>query len=210
MSKRVVIFDFDKTLTYSDTTFGFFLNVADKNFSFPVKVLLYIFCMIFSKLKILSNTKLKSFGVRLFLSSFSMEKINSRSLEYSKKIKFNKLYFNYEFLAKKKIFIVSASFVNYLKPLFPKNVVVIGSELLFENNVVTGLKENCFGINKAKVLSSYGIESIDTFYTDSLSDLPLAKISDEIIIVRKDDLVKCNNENDFIKFFKITHEYFNI
>ena len=88
--------------------------------------------MILVKLKVLSNKNMKRIGIELFLKGIDKVKFQSLSLDYSKKIKLNKLYHNFDFTSNNEIYIVSASFTNYLTPLFPKNITVLGSEFIFK------------------------------------------------------------------------------
>lgn len=201
MDSKVIVFDFDKTLTYSDTLFGFFSMASAKNITYPIKVLLYLLTMVLAKFKIISNNDLKSYGIKLFLKNMSREQLGSVALKYSNKIEFNRLYREFNFLAKDTIYIVSASFVDYIRPLFPNNVGILGSQVLFKENKVIGLKENCFKDKKAQILMAKGIKTIDVVYTDSYSDFPLACMSEKIIIVNGDNTHECKNIDEFNSYF---------
>lgn len=201
MGKKIIVFDFDKTLTYSDTIFGFFIAVSFKNILFPFKVIGYFIAMIFAKFRIISNTDLKVCGIYLFLKNMNEKQLSIRALKYSNKIKLNKLYENYSFTSKDTIFVISASFIDYLKPLFPDNVFVIGSQLLYKENKVYGLKDNCFKNRKAQILLANGVNSIDVVYTDSKSDLALVEMSKKTILVKGDTYITCNGEKEFLNFF---------
>jgi len=50
----IVVYDFDKTLTYKDTLFGFFLEFS-KN---PLKIVSYISLMILAKFGFISNDRI--------------------------------------------------------------------------------------------------------------------------------------------------------
>ena len=202
MNKKIIVFDFDKTLTYSDTLFGFFKTASVKSIMFPFKVIGYFTAMIFAKFRIISNTTLKSWGIYLFLKNLSREQLNSAAFKYSGKINLNKLYKEFNFQSKDTIYVISASFTDYLKFLFPSSVIVVGSELLFKKNRIIGLKQNCFKDKKAKTLLEKGIRLIDVTYTDSYSDLPLACMSDKVIIIKGDKKYDCENIEEFNAFFK--------
>lgn len=201
MNTTIIVFDFDKTLSYSDTLFGFFSSASKKNITYPLKVFIYVFTMVLTKYKVLSNTELKRVGIALFLKGMSQSQLKIEALNYSKKIKLNTLYNEFDFLSKDTIYIVSASFVDYLRPLFPSNVRVLGSKLMFQEETVVGLKENCFKAKKVDVLSKEGIEIIDVTYTDSYSDFSLAAISKKIIIVNGDKMHECENIEKFNSYF---------
>ena len=114
---KIVVFDFDKTLTYRDTLIGFFL-LNRKNISYPIKILIYIIVMFLVKFGLLANTHLKQIGIFLFLKGMNKIQLKSLARQYTKKIKFNKLFYEYDFKSKNKIYIVSASFSEYLKHIF--------------------------------------------------------------------------------------------
>ena len=64
--KRIVVFDFDKTLTYKDTLLGFFTTVGRERAFFLPKLMFYLFSMVQAKTGLISNTTLKERGVALF------------------------------------------------------------------------------------------------------------------------------------------------
>ena len=200
--KRVVVFDFDKTLTYKDTLLGFFTTVGRERAFFLPKLMFYLFSMVQAKTGLISNTTLKERGVALFLKNLSAETVAKYAHEYGKKIVFNKLYRRLDFDEKSLYVVVSASFEEYLKPLFPDFVEVIGSRLAYENSCVSALKFNCYEKEKVKALSEKGIESIDLLYTDSFSDYALAKIAKKIVIVEKDKLTECKSIEAFREYFQ--------
>lgn len=158
--------------------------------------------MIAAKLKLLSNTKLKKLGVYIFLSGINEDRLNLLAENYSKKINFNKLYYNYNFDSNNDIYVVSASFQNYIEPCFPVNIKVFGSELSIKNKKVRGLKLNCYKSKKAELLNQEKVTKIDILYTDSFSDYPLAKMAKKIIIIDGDKDYTCNNINSFKSYFK--------
>jgi phosphoserine phosphatase len=200
MKKKIIVFDFDKTLTYKDTLIGYYIFVSNKGLIFIFKMFIYLFYMILAKIKYISNEKLKIKGVNLFLKGKDMTELKKKSIDYSKKILLNKLYFNYNFNnLNEKILIVTASFHDYIYPLFPKNVKVIGSELKINKKQIIQLDSNCYSEKKVELLKDIGIEEIDILYTDSISDLPLAKISSSIIIVSGNNYIKCSSYYEFQK-----------
>lgn len=207
--KKIIVFDFDKTLTYQDTILPFFRFIAQKNVYYPFKVGIYYFFMILNKLNLISNFTLKDIGIKLFLKGIDKEQIEKKSIEFSKKIKFNNLFKRLSFNENNyKYFVITASFEDYVKPIFPKNVKVIGSKIKYINNTPVGLLFNCYGEEKLYSLKSLNINEIDILYTDSLSDLYLAKIAKKIYIVKKDKIFLCNGVEEFIRFFK--HENTNV
>ena len=201
-NNKIIVFDFDKTLTYHDTLFGFFLICCRKNFLLPLKVSVYFLLMTLAKLNLISNSKLKELGVFLFLKGKDAESVENFSKIYSKRLKFNNLFNQYNFKKDKKVYIISASFDVYLRKIFPDNVIVIGSQIEYSSGMVSGLKYNCYKDEKFKALSKKGVNKIDEFYTDSYSDFSLAKISKKIIIVNRDKLFYCKDIHEFNTYFK--------
>ena len=201
MIKRTIVFDFDKTLTYHDTLFGFLNLVASKNVAYPIKIVVYFIAMVLSSLKLITNSSLKSLGIRLFLKGKSLGEISDISEKYSRQIVCNDLFKEYNFKTTDNIYIVSASFYAYLKPLFPDNVVIYASRLEFQNKRVFGLKDNCYAERKLQVLLEKGISHIDVFYTDSISDYPLVQISDKTVLIRKNMRINCSSNEKFLEQF---------
>lgn len=193
----VVVFDFDKTLTYKDTLFGFFYICSKRSVTRIFKVFLYMLVMAGHKVKLISNDNLKRAGVALFLRGKSKRFLNKQGEEYAKTLAFNKVYYN-EFLKYSNPYVVSASFFEYLSPLF-STANLICSKIKFCEGKAIGVKLNCHGKTKYKVLRKLMIEHVDKLYTDSLSDLPLAQISEEIYLVRGDEIIRCHDLQHFIQ-----------
>lgn len=198
---KIVVYDFDKTLTKRDTLFGFFVFNEKYNISFFLKTFLYFCLMVLSKFKIISNFKLKDMGIKLFLKNLKKEDLNYKIKNYKEKIEYNFLYEKVDF-SENNIYIISASFEDYLREIFPKNINVIGSKLKIDSLGIKGLEFNCYGKNKVEILKEMGIDKIDIFYTDSMSDLPLVNISEETILIKDNNEIICNSSEEFIKEIK--------
>lgn len=199
--EKVIVFDFDKTLTYRDTLFDFFRFVTHKNSTYWFRVLFFIFSIFLTKIGVITNSNLKDFGIFIFLKGISKDDLTSKSKQYSKKIILNKLYSNFNFKSKNQIYIITASFVDYIIPLFPRNVKIFGSKFKFKKNKIFALDFNCFKSNKKETLIRNGINEIDVFYTDSFNDISLAKFSKKIIVVKGDNLHECKNIEEFKSYF---------
>lgn len=192
----IVVFDFDKTLTYTDTLLGFYRHCSGKHISSRFKLPLYFLLMVLHKIGVISNATLKSWGITCFLRGRSRAIVTKWATEYSAKIELNQIYYH-EIVNDNKPYIISASFCDYILPLF-QNAYVYGSELAYDSDAkVEGLKFNCYGRSKCQVLEERGIYSIDILYTDSISDLPLAKMSNSIKIVRGDEIITCKDLEHF-------------
>jgi len=199
--KKIVVYDFDKTLTYKDTLLGYFLYSGKRNVLYPFKSIIYFFSMILAKLKFMTNTDLKRVGVNLFLSNLEEDVFYKKSKNYHRSIEFNNLFKNLTYSKESEYFIVSASFEEYLKPIFPSFVNIVASKIAVSKNRAVGVEFNCYKENKIEALKKLGVDSIDILYTDSYSDLEMAKISKEIIIVKGDTLIICSNIDEFNRYF---------
>ena len=202
MDKKIIVFDFDKTLTYKDTLLGFYIHISKSNYKKYFKLIIYCLVMLCHKLRIVSNDFLKKTGFFLFLKGLNKKYIEKMSLTYISKIKYNNLFktFNFEDTSKK-IVIISASYEVYLKYIFPKNVVVLGSIFEYKNSYASRFLINCFSTNKLKALDNISIKQIDDFYTDSFSDSSLSKLSDSTFIVKGDSIIKTKTFDEFKSFF---------
>jgi phosphatidylglycerophosphatase C len=190
MDNKVVVFDFDKTLSYKDTLFGFFYFVAQRRFSYgcvALKSTKYLFVAILCKLKLVTNTQLKQYGIKCFLKNMKRIDILQLGKLYASSIRLNEVYKN-EFFKYPNSIVVSASFEEYLKPIFYNNPL-LASKLMFDSQErVIGLLENCYSDHKVLLLKQLNIQSIDIFYTDSFSDKPLMDISEIVFLVKKNNL----------------------
>jgi 2-hydroxy-3-keto-5-methylthiopentenyl-1-phosphate phosphatase len=197
--RKVIVYDFDKTLTNQDTLFAFFRFSEKREILFIFKLCIYFMAMILTKINIFSNDKLKNIGIGLFLSRASADHLNYKFTEFcnSNSFEFSMLYKNLVFEKGTEYYIVSASFEEYLKPMFPDFVHIVGSQLKVNYKGQLTLKFNCYGVGKVDALMNYGINNIDEFYTDSYDDLPLAKMAEKIVIVNKDSITTCKDINEF-------------
>ncbi len=206
--KKIIVYDFDKTLTTHDTLFGFFRHSAKKELLYFIKLPIYVICMVFAKMGVISNTKLKEIGVRFFLYGMQKDLLEQKAKSYKDKIIFNDLYKDIEYEKDAQYFVVSASFEEYLKPIFPDFVTVIGSKLIYSENQVSGLLLNCYKEMKKELLKSIGVEKIGVLFTDSYSDIALATMSEKMVVVNREGLIECDN----LELFKrvVRDENFNI
>jgi phosphoserine phosphatase len=181
----VIVFDFDKTLTYRDTLFGFYRSVSGKALSHPI-TFSYLVYPILHKLRGVSNDRLKQAGVALFLAGLNRQALMARARTYAATIKLNRIYREI-FARTHQPVVASASFEALLTCLFQPPVTVVGATLRYNSRgEVEGLEQNCHGKQKVSRLNAIGITSIDRFYTDSFSDLAVMKISKEVYLVAGD------------------------
>lgn len=182
---------------------GFFFYCGKNKRFFVLRKLFYIFFLFLRKLKLISNLKLKNQGLKIFVSGFKEIYLKQLSQEYSKKIALKKSTLkkleSYN-PNKWNVYIITASFINYVEPLFPKHKV-IGSELKFTKKKI-GLKSHCYKEEKVNELKKLGINKIDVLFTDSLNDLPLAELAQEINLVMGNVIIPSNNVENFIEAFE--------
>jgi hypothetical protein len=181
----VVVFDFDKTLTYKDTLLGFYRSVSRRALFHPL-TLLYLVCPILHKCGGLSNDRLKGAGVALFLAGMSRQALTAGAKSYAETIALNRIYREI-FAHTPRPIVASASFEELLTCMFQPPAIVVGATLSYNSRgEVVGLEQNCHGPQKVTRLNAIGISSIDKLYTDSFSDVALMKISREVYLVAGD------------------------
>lgn len=198
--QKIVVFDFDKTITVNDTNLLFFKFAGEKHSLYYLRLLVYFCSLALRKIRLISNLSLKNIGLLLFIGKKSKSDVVVLCRDFAKTIKLNNsvttlVFSNFE--KGNRVLIVSASINEYIIALFPK-VEVIGSMLEYDSPIVK-LKNHCYHQEKIKRLAVIGINKIDILYTDSISDLPLVKISDEINLIKKYKIIECSSLDDFVK-----------
>ena len=119
MNKKIIVFDFDKTLTYKDTLLGYYIISAKKGFIPQIKFFSYFIIMVLCKLKLISNNQLKIIGFNLFIKGQNISNLELKAKKYALKIKFNKLFNEINFMNENtRTVIISASYEIYLKYIF--------------------------------------------------------------------------------------------
>lgn len=186
--KGPVVFDFDKTLTAKDTLGGFYYEASPTKFRYYVKLPFLLVAAALYKSGLISNAALKKVGVWLYLKGLSQENIDQIGRSYSRKIKLNNIYKS-DFLkySPDQVLIISASFEEYLKPLFI-DYTVVGSKLRYNSeNRVNGVITNMYGEKKREWLLNQNIDHVDVFYTDSYSDQPVIDLSNKVYLVKDNE-----------------------
>lgn len=201
--QKTVVFDFDRTLSKKDTNLAFFYFFAKKQKYGSLKLIIYFLYKIIQKFRVISNESLKNIGLSLFVRPLTYEnylelcKLFAKDIEINKEV--NKRYDEY-CLANENVIILTASIKEYVEFLFPE-AKVLGSEIIF-NEKGTYLSFHCYGENKLYALNKNNIFQIDDVYTDSLSDLPLVRISKKIFLVKSGIIYTCRSTSDFINKIK--------
>lgn len=195
------VYDFDKTIYDGDSTIDFFFYSLKKDIKllrfFPKQFLSFIFY----KLKIISKTEFK----REFFSFLKgIENIDEylQTFWSIHKTKIKKWYLDKQECDD---VIVSASPEFLLIPICKELNInrLIASKVCIKTGEFKG--NNCYGEEKAiRFFEKFPDGKIDNFYSDSISDLPLAKKSKFAFLVQKDRIVEFNGH------VKLKKHFFNI
>jgi phosphoserine phosphatase len=178
----VVVFDFDKTLTKQDTLWGFY-KCCNPYWYRGFKDVFYLCFSLLHVLKIIDNDRLKKIGILIYLKGKKREELNNYGKQYAKNIVFNDVYHSVFLIKYPDAIIASASYEEYLRPIFTNNKL-IASRLEYQHDKVVGLKDNAYAYTKKTMLIKEHINEIDIFYTDSKSDLPVCGLSKNVIWVK--------------------------
>lgn len=200
------VYDFDKTIYDGDSTIDFFLFSLKKDIKlirfFPKQ----FFGFILYKLRIMSKTEFKG-RFFSFLKGIQNKEQHLRAFWLLHKAKIKKWY-----LDKKEDddVVVSASPEFLLAPICKE--LNINYLIASKVNVETGVFErnNCYGEEKViRFFENFPNCEIDNFYSDSISDLPLAKKSNSAFLVKKNKIVKFNSKTSST-ITKLKKHFFSI
>lgn len=188
MSKAVVVFDFDKTLTRKDTVLGFYRAATPSRLRYLLKLPPYYLLAVLKKLGLIDNDTLKHRSIQLFLRGMSRSRLEEAGRQYARSIALNRLYEeDYLARAESNPIVSSASYAEYLRPLFPGGRVFASRIHYDRQDRATGLAHNMYGAAKVRKLREAGITAIDILYTDSYSDKPLMDIARKVFLVKNEE-----------------------
>lgn len=185
---QIDVYDFDGTIYNGDSSIDFFLHSLRKKkrlIKYLPKTILYF---ILNKLGKIQTKKFKEVFFS-FLKDINDIDEAVENFWQAYKFKINDFFLeniNYS----KKVYVISASPEFLLKPYLSKvrNVKLIATKME-KNGEIKG--ENCKGKEKLKLLYEAEKEFvIDNMYTDSISDLPLVKVSNKAYFVHKGKVEK--------------------
>lgn len=199
MNGKVVLFDFDNTLTKTDTTKFLLFSLlfykplslvnamqllrksrTDKNKLQSVKVEIIGRLIVgYSEDALKRKLRVYTFLTKLNYQKFMIEKLNS-------------------FVGKQyHVIIATASPTFAIVGLFGENVTVIGTEFEIHNGLYTGKLQGdpCFGESKACVVNEYlksnNLSDVEAAYSDDEVDKPFLLLARESYIVTKNkELIK--------------------
>ncbi len=179
------VYDFDKTIYHGDSTAHFYLYCLKTQPSTWKWLPYQGLCAIPFALGIMEKTKFKERFYKFFRS---VKDIDKTVEDFWNIHKYNVKSFYYE-TQKEDDIIISASPYFLLEPIIKE----LGIKHLMASNVdkFTGRYDgiNCHGKEKVRrFYEVYPDGEIDDFYSDSLSDSPLAEISRKAYMVKGHDL----------------------
>lgn len=178
------VYDFDGTIYNGDSTVDFFLYALKHNPSALLYLPKQVWGFVLYGTKRIDKTKLKEYFFS-FLPAINAEELAESFWNQNQ----HKIFDWYLIQQKQDDIIISASPKFLLQPICNRLGVrhLIASEVDPGNGMFTG--KNCRGLEKVQRLASeYNVTHIGNFYSDSHSDLPLAKIADKAFFVTKGKL----------------------
>jgi len=194
------VYDFDGTIYDGDSSIDFFKFCLKRNKkvlfilpSFILAIILYII-----KIKEKEYLKSKFFAFVKYVENIDKE-VEIFWDVYEDKIK--KIYIENR---KENDIVISASPEFLLKPFAKKyNVTLIATKVNNKTGELEG--KNCYSEEKVLRLKKEGIITVKKFYSDSLSDKPIANLAENAYIVRKNKIYKWNEykESKFKKIIKL-------
>lgn len=195
------IYDFDKTIYNGDSSIDFVKFCFKKNKKSLLILPKFILTMFLYLIKICEKEQYKSSFFRVLIYFDDIDKLVEEFwITHEYKIK--------EFYKKnnkKSDIIISASPEFLLQPIAEKyQITIIGTKMDLKTGNIIG--KNCYGEEKLIRLQEYGITNCNNFYSDSLSDTPVANIAKNAYIIRLEEKIKWESYKEssikcFIKLF---------
>jgi HAD superfamily phosphoserine phosphatase-like hydrolase len=193
MNENVVLFDFDNTLTKTDTTKFLLLSLMFyRPFSF-LKAIHLLRKSRYNKEK-LQGVKVEIIGS--LIGGYSVNSLKKRLRVYTFLTKLTYQKFMVDILKRfvhdqYHVIIATASPTFAIADLFGKNVIVIGTEFVIKNDLYTGQVqgEPCFAESKACMVNEYlknnNFTDVEAAYSDDEIDKPFLLLARESYIVSK-------------------------
>ena len=190
MSKKIVFFDFDGTITTDDSLLKFIrFVVGDRRFLLGLVVLSPM--LVLYKFKLIPNYKAKQYMLSWFFKGMSKDAFlkvaNEYSLVHIDKILRPKAIekINWHKNQGHKVVVVSASIEFWLRPWCEKNgLELIATKLEIKDDIVTGklLSKNCYGVEKVnRIKEIYNLKDFEYIYSygDSSGDKQMLELAHE-------------------------------
>lgn len=179
MNEKVIVFDFDKTLSYKDSLVEIFKSemVGSKFFLRPI----YFMIQVLAKLGFLSRETEKTLMIKVLFQN-DEESFIRACHKYADRKDLNPIYNTFIECSETdaRVIVLSASAQYFLEYLLREvnDVEIIGTTFSVRDGVIEGIIRHPSGKNKRKIMDDMGILVIDKCYYDSKSDeclLPIAK-----------------------------------
>lgn len=180
------VYDFDGTIYDGDSTVDFFMFALKRKPFLICYVLRQAWGFLLYGLKRISKTELKEYFFS-FLSGIDAEKLTEDFWDQNH----HKIYRWYLDQQQPDDIIISASPEFLLRPICQKIGIyhLIASRVDVQSGKFFG--ENCYGKEKVlRLATEYHVTRIDRFYSDSRSDLPLAKIANNAFLIVDGNITK--------------------
>ncbi len=183
--QKIVIFDFDGTLTTNDTLIAF-IRYACGNAAFVCGFLLHLPLLVLMKLRLYDNGKTKERVFSYFFRGWTEERFTQTcgAFAASRRHLLRQQTVNILRQAQQdgaRVLIVTASIDRWVQPFFP-DVEVLGTQVEVNNGLLTGRFQtpNCYGAEKVRRVEECIKEASHiTAYGDSRGDRELLAWADE-------------------------------
>lgn len=183
------IYDFDNTIYDGDSSVDFFLFSLKKHKKNFLKLPNILWHSILYVLKIDDKETFKSTFFSIVTNSINIEK----DVEEFWNNSIQKLKPFYMKVKRKDDIIISASPSFLLKPICQRlNVELIATDINMETGEL--MSRNCYGKEKVNRLVALNIYQCDKFFSDSLSDKPLANMAKQAFLVKKNNIFTWEKE----------------
>lgn len=174
------VYDFDGTIYHGDSTLDFFLYSLRRYPTLIKHIPFQVRGYILYKFGKLTKTQFKECFFQ-FLADIDTDKMVTAFWKQNN----SRIYLWYKKQQKQDDIIISASPEFLLRPLCQQ----LGVQCLIASKVDESsgkfIGENCKGMEKVhRLVAEFGNCNIDNFYSDSVSDLPLAKLAKHAFLVR--------------------------
>jgi len=186
------VYDFDKTIYNGDSTIDFYLFSLRKKPSLIRYLPIQIFGFVLYYCHKIDKTRLKE-KFFCFIKSIDCEKYVIEFWTQKQK----KMAGWYTEQQKDDDVVISASPEFLLRPCCEQIGIkhLIASEV--DSKTGNFLNENCYGAKKVdRFKEAFGECRIDSFYSDSLSDSPMAQLADRAFLVTKKGILKWGSNDE--------------
>jgi len=188
-NKELIVIDFDETLYKKDSLIEFCKYIYKKKPAQLLAIFPQLIGSVLHAFKLISTKKFKELFL-LFLYGMKEEEVKTLAKEFWDNTGMEYFHASITSLFNRKefrIICISASPEIYLKPILEVyQIELIGTILSYQNNKYSIVGENCKGEEKVNRLKKYldteNLE-ISESYSDSLTDMPLFKLSKNAYLV---------------------------